>query len=265
MAKTEDMGHGRPPGGDVAELEGAVGSSGPVSLDETVRRADPDRWLASRFIGDPTLRADVIALYAFNHELARVAETVREPLMGEIRLTWWREVLDEIFDNRPVRRHPVTEALALAIQRRNLARAPLDAMVEARFADLEPEGLGDDAALDAYIDGTAGALIALTVAAASGVEAHDLRPVARAWALAGLPRLRRAGVRRLPERWTDARTRAAVLDALSEARTAVAALPVAAFPCIAYAALAKPYAAGRGLSDLEKQLRLTAAVLLGRV
>jgi phytoene synthase len=236
-----------------------------LGLDDQVRRADPDRWLASRFITDAQARADVIALYALNHELARVAETVREPLMGEIRLTWWREALDEIFAGGAVRRHPVTDALAPAIRRRGLARAPLEAMVEARFADLEPDALAKDGALEAYADGTAGALMALAVAVCGGVEAHGLRRVAWAWSLAGLLRLRQAGVARLPAQWDEARVRAAVRGALGEARPAVQALPVAAFPGIAYATLAGPYAAGRTPSELEKRLRLTFAVLTGRL
>ena len=76
-------------------------------LDALVRRVDPDRWLASRFIADAEQRADVVALYALNYELAHVAETVREPLVGEIRLTWWREAIDAIFAGEPPRRHPV--------------------------------------------------------------------------------------------------------------------------------------------------------------
>ncbi|HEY3889926.1 MAG TPA: squalene/phytoene synthase family protein, partial [Caulobacteraceae bacterium] len=79
-------------------------------LDGTIRQADPDRWLASRFVADPVARADLIALYAFNHELARATEVAHEPLMQEIRLTWWREALDEVFAGRPPRRHPVVEA-----------------------------------------------------------------------------------------------------------------------------------------------------------
>ena len=102
-------------------------------LDEAVRRHDPDRWLATRFIADRAERADVIALYAFNYELARVVGAVSNPLMGEIRLAWWSEAIDEIYTGRPVRRHPVTEAMAGAIRRRSLPRELLDAMVEARF------------------------------------------------------------------------------------------------------------------------------------
>jgi len=239
---------------------------GAADLDSLVRRADPDRWLASRFIADTRTRADVIALYAFNNELARIAESVHEPLMGEIRLTWWREAVEEIFAGGAMRHHPVVEALAGAVRRRGLARAPLDAMIEARFADLEPEILAEEAALDGYLDGTAGAVMALGAAiTAATADAEALRPVARAWGLAGLLRLRQAGVARLPARWDADRVRAAVLQALADARRGVGALPVEAFPAVAYATLARPYAAGRAPSELEKRLRLTAATLTGRL
>ena len=52
--------------------------------------------------------------------------------MQEIRLTWWREALDEIFAGQPVRSHPVVEALAQTIRRRDLPAAPFEAMIEAR-------------------------------------------------------------------------------------------------------------------------------------
>ena len=37
----------------------------------------------------------VVAIYAFDHELARAPKVASNALLGEIRLTWWREVLDE--------------------------------------------------------------------------------------------------------------------------------------------------------------------------
>ncbi|HEY9218896.1 MAG TPA: squalene/phytoene synthase family protein, partial [Phenylobacterium sp.] len=87
-------------------------------LDSLVQRVDPDRWLSSRFIADPAARADVIAVYAFDHELARAPRVASEPLLGEIRLTWWSEVLDEIFAGGAVRHHPGAQALANAVRRR---------------------------------------------------------------------------------------------------------------------------------------------------
>ena len=57
-----------------------------------VREADRDRYLATLFA--PAEHRDALfALYAFNVEIARVRELAREPLPGEIRLQWWREVL----------------------------------------------------------------------------------------------------------------------------------------------------------------------------
>jgi phytoene synthase len=229
-------------------------------LDARVRQADPDRWLASRFVADAAARADVVALYAFNLELAHVAEAVREPLAGEIRLTWWREAVDELFAGRPPRRHPVVEALAAAIASRDLPAAPFEAMVEARFADLAAEPFADLAAIERYLDETAGALMGLAAAALAAPDAAAVVPAARAWGLAGLARLRR-----LPDSMEGRVLRARVDAHLAEARRHLAALPVAAFPALAYVCLARPYATGRPVSELEKRVRLTLAVLRGRV
>src|ERR1700761_6769468 len=77
-------------------------------LDALIRRVDPDRWLSSRFIADPAVRAEVVAVYAFDNELARAPRVASSALLGEMRLTWWREALEEIYEGRPVRQHPTT-------------------------------------------------------------------------------------------------------------------------------------------------------------
>ena len=72
-----------------------------VERGDTVRRiarsGDPDRTLAALF-APRGCRADLFALYAFNVELARIAEQVSEPSLGAIRLQWWREALDRAAD-----------------------------------------------------------------------------------------------------------------------------------------------------------------------
>ena len=83
-------------------------------LDALIRRVDNDRWLATRFVADPEQRADLIALYAFDYELARAGRATSTPLLAEIRLTWWREALDEVYGGDPVRYHPAVAALASA-------------------------------------------------------------------------------------------------------------------------------------------------------
>jgi 15-cis-phytoene synthase len=234
-------------------------------LDDIVRRADPDRWLSSRFIGDAAKRADVVALYAFNQELARVAAGAREPMVAEIRLTWWREGLDDLMAGKPPRGHPVMQGLAQAIGRNHLAAAPLEALADSSFEDLDPGRFADDAALERYLDATSGAIMALAAAIAAGVDAGPLRPAAHAWGLVGLIRRRAAGADRFPESWSASEPMARARSALTAARPAIAALPVEAFPAVAHVALAVGYLAGHEPSEFEKRARLTWAVLRGRV
>ena len=233
-------------------------------LEDTVRRSDPDRWLASRFVADAGAQADLIALYAFDHVLARVPHQVSEPLMGEIRLTWWSEVLDEICGAGPVRAHPAALALADAVRRRSLARAPLDAMVEARFGDLTPLPFVNEAAAILYADQTAGALMQAAVQALGGPANHHAAKLAgRAYGLSLMAHRRAIGGKtRLPE---DLDVRPLVQHALSDARPGLRLLPLEAFPATAYAALSPRYAQGAHLSALEKQLRLVWATASGTV
>jgi phytoene synthase len=230
-------------------------------LDALVRRVDEDRWLASRFISDEAARADVIALYALNYELSRAAEVASQPLIGEMRLAWWREAIAELFEGGPVRRHPVALALAGAAGRRGLTREVLEALVDARLRELEPWPLGEEEAL-AYIDATAGGLMALAARVLSpDAAAEQTRHAARAWGLAGLAR--RGG--RLPPAWGPQDVRLKVGEGLNVAAQELKALPVAAFPAAAYAALARTYAAGTIPSELSRRARMTWAVVRGRL
>jgi phytoene synthase len=231
-------------------------------LEDAVRRSDPDRWLASRFITDAGRRADVIALYAFDHVLARVPHQVSEPLMGEIRLTWWSEALDEIYGSGPVRAHPAALALADAVRHRDLARAPLDALVEARFGDLAPTPFVNAEGAVIYADQTAGALMQAAVQALGGPSNFQAAKLAgRAYALALLAHRRAIGAAtRLPE---GLDVRPLVEDALRQAGPGLKTLLVEAFPATAYAALARRYAAGGRPTALEKQLRLVWATVRG--
>jgi phytoene synthase len=229
-------------------------------LDDLIRRVDPDRWLASRFIGDPVARADVIALYAFNYEISRAAEVASQPLIGEMRLAWWREVVEETFAGAPMRRHPAAEALAGAVRRHGLPREALEAMIEARRRDLEAWPL-NPAEVEPYVDATAGGLMALAARAlARNAEPNALRHAGRAWGLAGLFRLGR-----LPAEWSADAVSGLVREALGRSKRDLAALPVAAFPAAAYATLSRAYVSGANLGELGRKARITAAVAFGRL
>ncbi|MBV9332060.1 MAG: squalene/phytoene synthase family protein [Alphaproteobacteria bacterium] len=126
---------------------------------ERVRRHDPDRYFSSLF-GRPESRHFLHALYAFNHELARVAESVAEPALGEIRLAWWRDSLEQARQGR-TSRHEVLEAMAAVFASCALPAEIFSQMFEARMLDLQPRPFADYAGLEAYLDATSGNLMRL--------------------------------------------------------------------------------------------------------
>lgn len=139
---------------------------------------------------DPAARKRLIALYAFNAELARVAESVSEPALGEIRLQWWRETLDGVRQGTP-RNHPVALALAETGLTHLLSRDLLDRLIDTRGADLEDAPMADREALIAYAEGTSSTLLILALEAleVSDQSARDAaHHLGRAWALIGIVR-----------------------------------------------------------------------------
>ncbi|WP_372786823.1 squalene/phytoene synthase family protein [Phenylobacterium sp.] len=217
-------------------------------LDALLRRVDPDRWLSSRFIGQAAQRADVIALYAFDHELARAPRVASNALLGEMRLTWWREALEEIYESRPVRHHPAAQALAEAVARRGLDRAALETMIDARYRELDPAPMSEGEVLDWARD---------TGGLAAQLAAQVLDPATEAkMALAG------GSAWSLGKRLADnPDLRPTFLKVIHAARSASRNLSVAAFPAVAHAALA-----GRpAQNDFARRLRLTVAVARGRI
>jgi phytoene synthase len=153
---------------------------------ELVRQADRDRFLASLF-ASAERRDALAALYAFNVEIARVREAAREALPGEIRLQWWRDVLDGERGEEAAA-NPVAAALLTTIERHGLAAASLSDLIEARRFDLYDEPMASIADLDAYAARTSSALMALA-AQILGVDAADVaEPAGIAYGIAGLLR-----------------------------------------------------------------------------
>src|SRR5437763_15284123 len=130
-----------------------------AACEATVRRADPDRYFSVLF-APADKRPLLFGLYAFNHELAHIGEVVREPMMGEIRLQWWRETVEGAREGKP-RAHDVALALAEVFRHFDLSPELFDAMIDARAFDISSEPFRDDAARDAYLDAASGNLMRL--------------------------------------------------------------------------------------------------------
>jgi phytoene synthase len=123
-----------------------------------VRAADRDRFLTTLF-APAEHRPALLALYAFNLEVARVREIVHEPLAGEIRLQWWNDVLEG--ERRgEVAAHPVAAALLASVARYRLGPERLKALIAARRFDLDNEPMRTLGDLEAYAEGASAGLIA---------------------------------------------------------------------------------------------------------
>ncbi len=187
-----------------------------------VERGDPDRFLAA-MSAPPGPRAPLFVLYAFNLEVARGAWVSTEPLIGQMRLQFWRDVLGEIEAGKPARAHEVATPLADVIRARGLPVALLDGMVIARWADLERAPMRADS-LAEYLDATAGNLMWASCVAlgASPALEPQARAVGRAqglanWLLAA-PALTARGWQALPDDITPVLD--AALSGLAQARRA---------------------------------------------
>lgn len=134
-----------------------------------LRDTDRDRYLAC-LLSPIDKRSALAALYAFNAEIARIRDVVREPLPGEIRLQWWRDLLEGTAQGDSGG-NPVAAALLSAIETYRLPRRTLIDMIEARIFDLYDDPLSDRNALEGYAGETASALIQLASLILSADEA----------------------------------------------------------------------------------------------
>lgn len=248
----------------------------PSDLDFQVRRHDEDRWLASRF-APADVRARLIGIYAVNDEIARTAEVVTQPGIGDIRLAWWREALAEVAAGATPRAHPALQAYAEAAQHASLPHAAAERLIAARARDFDAAPFATWADVDAYLDATAGGVIRLAIAACGGSpEAHEAftREAGVAWGGVGL--LRAEGFWRARGRTWAPREggaaeelRARARASLDRARRQAPVLPSSLFPAVGYLALAPRYlsALERGRSEqplLARQFKLIAVAATGR-
>lgn len=156
---------------------------------EQVRRFDPERWLTI-LVAPATAQRDLTALYAFNLEIARVRESIRELHMGFIRLQWWRDAVTAARAGT-ARAHPVASELARTMRRLDVDDAPVLALIQAREADLNDTPCADLPALLDYAAATSGAAAALAMIALGerdAIAGGAARRVGTAWALLGILR-----------------------------------------------------------------------------
>lgn len=77
---------------------------------EQVKRFDYERYLTA-LLAPAARRNSLWALYAFNHEIARIETMVREPMMGLVRYQWWHDAITRLYAGEAPE-HDVLKAVA---------------------------------------------------------------------------------------------------------------------------------------------------------
>ena len=156
-----------------------------------VRAADHDRYLAALYAPQEK-RGELLALYAFNAEIASVRDRIRDPLPGEVRLQWWRDAIANRANGGALG-HPVADALIATIDRCDLPALAFDNFIEARIFDLYNDSMPTRTDLEGYCGETAGALMQLAAMVLDAKKAPNFAGLAGhagcAQAITGLLRL----------------------------------------------------------------------------
>lgn len=138
-----------------------------------VRDASPDRYIATLYAPEDK-RGPLFALYGFDAEISQVAERVSEPLPGEIRLQWWRDVIGG--ERRTeASGNPIAAAFIDTVDKYDLPRQNLANLLDARIFDLYSDPMPSRNDLEGYCGETVSAIFQLAAmvldpSAAKGVS-----------------------------------------------------------------------------------------------
>lgn len=148
---------------------------------QIVEKGDPERFRAA-MASAVEARARLFPLYAFNVEVARAPWVTVEPMIAEMRLQWWRDALEEIGAGGEVRRHEVVTPLAGVLDAEGVRL--LDALIEARRADIEKAPFEDADALWVYLEATGGGLMQVAARVLGDADGRRARALGTAYGLA---------------------------------------------------------------------------------
>ena len=167
----------------IGEKGGGVENAFTYCLEE-LRREDRDRYLTLLFAPRP-VRPVLAALYTFNLECARgVMAGGAQPVLGQIRLQWWRDALAPGAENTEQAKHPVLTLLPGDPE----FVAQLSNLLAAREADLNGPPFATLNDVMAHARATGGALSALAAEILGAQQLAGARAAGTAYALAGMLR-----------------------------------------------------------------------------
>ncbi len=127
-----------------------------------VKVRDRERYWSALF-APASGRPGLLALYAFNAELAHIAAAVREPMVAQIRLQWWRDAIELVAPGMKTG-NAIADALSRTILAHDLPRHRLMGMIDARTPEISGDPPANLQELRSSLQETEGALFELAAA-----------------------------------------------------------------------------------------------------
>jgi 15-cis-phytoene synthase len=158
-----------------------------------VKAHDRDRYIATLFAPETT-RDDLFTLYAFDAEVSRIRSVISDPLPGEIRLQWWREVINGERAGE-AQGNALASGIRGVIARHNLPLHAVEAYFDAKVFEFYNDAFPDTFALEAWCGETTSIILQMAVLI---LDAHDAASCANASGHAGVALGIAAIVQRLP-------------------------------------------------------------------
>jgi phytoene synthase len=124
---------------------------------EIVKAHDRDRYVATLFAPEAK-RDDLFTLYAFDAEVSRIRSVISDPLPGEIRLQWWREVINGERAGE-AKGNALASGICALIEKHALPQAAFDAYFDAKIFEFYNDAFPDSLALEAWCGETASAFV----------------------------------------------------------------------------------------------------------
>jgi len=157
---------------------------------EEVRKNDNDRYICALFAPE-NVRDKLFSIYAFNCEIAKIKDITHDPMTGLIRLQWWRDSIEDIYESKK-RSHFVVDKLFDLVWQHRIPKERFLTIINARETEIEfspPENLNS---LKLYAEKSSSDLIRLCLYIL-GLQNNNIIDSAAyntgiAWALVGLMR-----------------------------------------------------------------------------
>lgn len=114
-----------------------------------VRQHDSDHFFSALLL-PASQRERAFTLLAFNQEIARVRSVVSEPILGQMRLQWWREAIEAVQAGKPAPAHETAAPLGALLKDEPQLAPLLLELLEARERDLDDAPFTGIEELEAY-------------------------------------------------------------------------------------------------------------------